>query len=377
MTDVTGQGELRVGPATAAGLDGFAETPVIDAPDDAGWREEIGLLPRRPAAIARWVAFTIVLLILPQILGVYWLSQVNYVLIYTLAGMGLQILLGYTGQISIAHAAFMGIGAYACNYFENHGLDFPLAFLAAGLLTGAIGAAVAGPARRVSGLSLLVATMAFTFIVQEAIERWTPVTGGTNGVLLKDMDLFGVVLKSATSHYYLYLGVVAVSLGVAFNILRSPLGRAMNAVRDSEVAARSMGVNLSRVKTIAFGVSAMFGAFAGSLYAHQITFISPDQFSLSLSLDLIVMLVVGGAGSIAGIVLGAIFLVVLPELLDYLFSAISAQGQPIGARPILEGGILILIMLFEPWGLYGLWLRLKRRIMSARRAAATEGGHAA
>ncbi|HVV93798.1 MAG TPA: branched-chain amino acid ABC transporter permease [Hyphomicrobiales bacterium] len=366
-------------PDPAAIAVGVAERPAIDAPDTALWKTEIGVLPHTPAAILRWAVFAIVLLLLPQVLGPYWLSQINYVLIYTLAGMGLQILLGYTGQISIAHAAFMGIGAYACAYFERLGMDFPLAFLAAAFLTGAVGAAIAGPARRVSGLSLLVASMAFNFIVQQAIERWTPVTGGDNGLSLLDLDLFGLPIKGIGAHYYLYLGVVAVSLWVAFNILRSPLGRAMNAVRDSEVAARSMGVDIARIKTIAFGLSAFFGAFAGALYAHQITFISPDQFGLQLSLDLIVMLVVGGAGSLAGIVLGAIFLVVVPELLDYVLALFSSTGEPPGARPILEGGLLIIVMLFEPWGLYGLWLRLKRRLFTRRRAGAPAagGGHAA
>jgi branched-chain amino acid transport system permease protein len=145
-------------------------------------------------------------------------------------------------------------------------------------------------------------------------------------------------------------------------------------VRDSEVAAKSMGVDIARIKTIAFGVSAFFGAFAGALYAHQITFFSPDQFGLQLSLDLIVMLVVGGAGSLAGIVLGAIFLVVLPELLDYVLALLTSTGEPPGARPILEGGLLIIVMLFEPWGLYGLWLRLKRRLLAAWARPAAAGG---
>jgi branched-chain amino acid transport system permease protein len=366
--------DAEVPPDPAAVTLGVTQRPALDAPDEALWKTEIGFLPRTPAAIARWGVFAVVLLILPQVLGPYWLSQVIYVLIYTLAGMGLQLLLGYTGQISIAHAAFMGIGAYACNYFEQMGLDFPLAFFAAALLTGAVGAAIAGPARRVSGLSLLVASMAFNFIIQQAITRWTPVTGGDNGMSLSDMDLFGLPVKSIGAHWYLYLGVVAVSLWIAFNILRSPLGRAMNAVRDSEVAAKSMGVDIARIKTIAFGLSAFFGAFAGALYAHQITFISPDQFGLQLSLDLIVMLVVGGAGSLAGIVLGAIFLVVVPELLDYVLAMFTASGEPPGVRPIMEGALLIIVMLFEPWGLYGLWLRLKRRLLAARRRPAAAGG---
>jgi branched-chain amino acid transport system permease protein len=327
------------------------------------YRDELALLPRRGGAIARWLVAGAALLVLPLFAGDYLVTQLNFVLIYAIAGIGLQLLMGYTGQISLAHAAFLAIGAYACGYAELHGVTFALAALIAIVVATAIGVVAARPALRVSGNSLMVATIAVSFIIQEIATRWTAVTGGNGGMSLSPIRAFGMLLLEPLQLYYLYLPLLLVGLWIAANALRSPLGRAMMAVRDSEVAARSIGVDIARTKTIAFGLSAAYGGLAGALYAHQITYISPEQFGLDLSLELTIMLMVGGVGSLPGVILGAIFTVMLPEALGFVFQLFGSSGSgPTGVRPIVEGGILILIMLFEPFGIYGIWQRLRRRL---------------
>jgi branched-chain amino acid transport system permease protein len=325
--------------------------------------DEIALLPRRKAVIARWLVSGVVLLAIPLLAGDYLVTQLNFVLIYAIAGLGLQLLMGYTGQLSLAHAAFLAIGAYGCAYLEQHGITFALAALLAIVITTAVGVVAARPALRVSGNSLMVATIAVSFIIQEIATRWTAVTGGNSGMSIPPIQVLGVALLEPRQLYYLYLPLLLAGLWIAANALRSPLGRAMMAVRDSEVAARSIGVDVARTKTIAFGLSAAYGGLAGALYAHQITYISPEQFGLDLSLELTIMLMVGGVASLPGVVLGAIFTVMLPEALGFVFQLFGAGGSgPTGVRPIIEGGALILIMLFEPFGIYGIWLRLRGRL---------------
>jgi len=335
------------------------------------YRDEISVLPRRPAAILRWLICAAVLLVLPLVAGDYLITQANFIIIYAIAGLGLQILIGYTGQLSLGHAAFVAIGAYACGYLEKIGVPFPAALPGAIAVTTMFGTVMARPALRISGHSLLVATIAMAVIVQEIATRWSSVTGGNSGMMISSIKLFGLTLARPADLYYFYLPLLVGGLLIAANVLRSPLGRAMTAVRDSEVAARSMGVDVARTKTIAFGLSAAFAGLAGALYAHQIRYISPEQFTIELSTQFLIMLMVGGVGSLAGVVFGAVFMVMLPEALGLVFQAFGSSGSgPTGARPIIEGSILILIMLYEPFGIHGILLRVKAHIRRRRVAMA-------
>ncbi|MCX7213099.1 MAG: branched-chain amino acid ABC transporter permease [Burkholderiales bacterium] len=300
------------------------------------------------------------LLIAPLLLPEYWLAQLSFVLIYSIVGLGLMLLAGFTGQVSIGHAAFMGVGAYAQAYLTNHGIPFFVALAIGMTLSAAVGVIVGAPALRVKGIYLGIATLSFGFIVEEVFARWEDVTGGNAGLSVKPPEIFGLTLDTDSSFYYLCLGLcVIVTLGV-LNLLRAPTGRAFVAIRDSEISAQSMGINLARYKGLAFAISAAVAGIAGALYAHKMRFISPDQFSLIQSIDLLLLVVVGGLGFVHGAFLGAIFLITLPQLIalgkDYLPDAI---GGAAGLQAVIYGIVLVAFVLFEPLGLYGRWLKIR------------------
>jgi len=282
------------------------------------------------------------------------------VLIYSIVGLGLMLLAGFTGQVSIGHAAFLGTGAYTQAVLTGMGVPFVLSMAAAAALSAAVGVVVGVPALRVKGIYLGIATLAFGFIVEEVLARWESVTGGNAGKHVKAPDLFGFKLDSSESFYYLCLVLcVLVTLGV-LNLLRSPTGRAFVAIRDSEISAQSMGINLAYYKGLSFAISAALAGVAGALYAHKLRFISPDQFSLIQSVDLLLLIVVGGLGFVHGAFLGAIFLITMPQLIalgkDYLPPVI---GQAAGLQGVVYGVVLIAFVLFEPLGLYGRWLKIR------------------
>ena len=302
----------------------------------------------------------LVLLAAPWLVPEYWLAKLTFILIYAIAGLGLMLLSGFTGQFSIGHAAFLGVGAYTQAVTTNLGLPFPFALLLAGLLSAAVGVVVGLPALRVKGIYLGIATMAFGFIVEEGFARWDSVTGGNSGMRVKAPDMFGWILNSGAEFYLLCLVItVAATLGI-LNLLRSSTGRAFVAIRDSEISAQSMGINLARYKTLSFAISAALAGFAGALYAHKLHFISPDQFNILQSIDLLLMVVIGGLGSVHGAFLGAIFLISMPQLIamakDYL-PAVVAQAP--GLQGLVYGVVLIGFVLFEPMGLYGRWLKVR------------------
>ena len=272
------------------------------------------------------------LVVAPWLLPEYWLAQLSFVLIYAIVGLGLMLLAGFTGQVSIGHAAFLGVGAYTQAYLTNHGWPFPLALVAAMVLSAATGVVVGVPALRVKGIYLGIATLAFGFIVEEVFARWESVTGGNAGLHVKAPDLFGWKLDDDASFYYLCLVLcVVVTLGV-LNLLRSPTGRAFVAIRDSEISAQSMGINLAYYKGLSFAISAALAGVAGALYAHKLRFLSPDQFSLVQSVDLLLLVVVGGLGFVHGAFLGAIFLITMPQLIaigkDWLPESIGQAAGP-------------------------------------------------
>ena len=330
-----------------------------------------------------WYGLLGVLLVAaPWLIEEYWLAQLTFMLIYGIAGLGLMLLAGFTGQFSIGHAAFLGTGAYTEAVLINAGVPLPLALLAAAGLSAAVGLVVAVPALRLKGIYLGIATLAFGFIVEEVFARWDSVTGGNSGLLVKSPELFGWRLGSGGGFYFLCL-VVAVlcTLGI-LNLLRSPTGRAFVAIRDSEISAQSMGIHLARYKSLSFAISAALAGLGGALYAHKITFLSPDQFGILQSIDLLLLVVIGGLGSVHGAFLGAIFLIAMPQLIgigkDYLPDAI---GQAPGLQGFVYGAVLIAFVLFEPLGLYGRWIKLRtwlqlfpfyRRGMFARQKSFTK-----
>jgi branched-chain amino acid transport system permease protein len=297
----------------------------------------------------------------PWVVGEYWLSQLSFVGIYVMAGTGLMLLAGYAGQVSLGHAAFFAAGAYTETILLQHGWPFPLTLVAAAGLAAVVGVAIGLPALRLSGIYLAIATLAFAFIVEEALARWESVTNGNNGLTVPPARLGPLELPpTGPLFYYAMLAVAVLLMLAAINLLRSPTGRAFVAIRDSEIAAQSLGINLAWYKTVAFTLSAGYTGVAGAFYAHQLQFISPEAFTIVLSIELLVMIVVGGLGSLHGAVYGAVFIIVLPEIIavakDYLPEAIASQP---GLKPLLFGLIIIGFMLYEPLGLYGRWRKVK------------------
>ncbi|QLH70398.1 branched-chain amino acid ABC transporter permease [Rhodopseudomonas palustris] len=340
------------------------------------------LFPSKNAAF--WYAVLVAALIAaPYVLESYYLSQLVFVLIYAIVGIAMNVLSGQAGQVSIGHAAFMAIGAYSAAVAEKYGLPLPVYLVLAGGFTGLIGYLVGLPALRLHGIYLAIATLAFAFIVEEIVTRWESVTNGNEGLMLGAPSLFGLKL-GAQGFYYLCLGVTVVVILAAINILRSPTGRAFLAIRDSETAARSMGIDTARYKTRAFAISAAFTGLAGVLYAHKLSFISPEMFSLSMSIEFVMIIIIGGVLSLRGAVFGAIFMIIVDPILivvkdkvpqltlgamqgvglsDQLTDAIQAgvvrvAGAP-GLKSLIFGLIIILFIIFEPMGLDGRWARVK------------------
>ncbi|MGC1175213.1 branched-chain amino acid ABC transporter permease [Polaromonas sp.] len=308
-----------------------------------------------------WYSALVLLLVAaPWLFAEYWLAQLTFILIYSIAGLGLMLLAGFTGLFSLGHAAFLGVGAYTQAVMTNAGVPFPIALACATGLSAAVGLVVGLPALRVKGIYLGIATLSFGFIVEEVFARWEKVTGGNSGIHVKVPDLFGWKLSSGEEFYFLCL-VIAIGATLAIlNLLRSPTGRAFVAIRDSEISAQSMGIHLARYKTLSFALSAALAGIAGALYAHKLQFISPDQFNILQSIDLLLMIVVGGLGSVHGAFLGAIFLISMPQAIalikDYLPAFI---GQAPGLQGLVYGLVLIGFVLFEPLGLYGRWLKIR------------------
>ncbi len=305
------------------------------------------------------------LLLLALFAGPLWLDrfllgEFAFVFIYAIAGLGLMVLVGYTGLVSLGHAAFLAIGAYVHAYFLNQGLPFPVTMVIATLFSALVGGLIAIPALRMTGIYLAVATLAFAVIVEQVLVHWESVTGGFRGMPVPRPELFGVNFASPTVFYFMCLVLLLGSMILVMNLLRSPAGRAMTAVRDSETSAESMGIHLARTKTLAFALSAGFTGLAGALFAHRLTYLAPDAFTIITSIQLLLMVVVGGLGSLHGVIYGAIFIGLLPQgIAIFRDSVPAAVAQIPGLEPAIFGLILILFLIYEPLGIYGRWRKVR------------------
>ena len=332
---------------------------------------------------ASWyVLLAVAVLVLPAVLPAYYVGETTWVFIYAITGVSLMVLVGYTGLVSLGHAAFLGIGAYAHAYFLQHGLPWVVSATLAISLTTACGLVVGLPALRMTGIYLAIATLAFSVIIQEVFSRWESVTHGLSGMAVGKAVIFGVSFADDRAFYYLCLFFLVVALWLTRNLLRAPTGRAWIAIRDSEIAAQSMGVNLAIYKSMAFAYSAGLMGLAGVLFAHKIAFLAPDIFTILLSIQLLLLVIVGGLGSLHGAVFGAIFVALLPPVIAILRDSIPASfydvakvsgivplawiGDGIGnflKKPGVEAGIfgliLVTVILVEPLGMYGRWVKLR------------------
>ena len=296
----------------------------------------------------------------PWLLEDYGLAQLTFVLIYSVVGLGLMLLAGYTGLFSLGHAAFLGVGAYTQAFLTNAGWPFPIALACAAGLSAMSGVVVGLPALRVKGIYLGMATLAFGFILEEVFARWESVTGGNAGMNVKSPNVLGWAVDSSSEFYALCLVITVVCTLAILNLLRSPTGRAFVAIRDSEISAQSMGIHLAYYKTLSFAISAALAGIGGALYGHNMRFLSPEQFNIIQSIDLLLMVVIGGLGSIHGVFFGAIFLITMPQLISAakpLLPMVVAEAP--GLKSAVYGLVLVLFVLFEPMGMYGRWLKIR------------------
>ncbi len=328
---------------------------------------DINLMHSREQGL--WYGILLVVsILLPQLIGPYWIGEMTNVLIWAVAGMGLMVLVGQTGQASLGHAAFLAVGCYANTLLQQRlGLPFIVAFPLAGLISGVAGAMIAVPMTRLTGIYLAIGTLALSILVDEAIVLAAPLTGGVNGLFPPTVEIFGLQIDryAAPDRFYWLVLVVTLLVVLAYrNMLRTPLGRSFAAVRDSEVSARAMGVNVARTKAVAFGVSTAITGLAGALMGQYAGIFNNESFNIIISIQLLLMIVIGGLGSIHGAFFGAIVVALLPQVLSMLrdwvasFSGGSGVAVP-GLESGIFGAILILFILFEPMGIYGRWIKIR------------------
>jgi branched-chain amino acid transport system permease protein len=279
---------------------------------------------------------------------------------------GLNILTGYCGQLSIGHVAFMAVGGYTSAVLTAKlGWSFWAALPCAALMAGAIGLLFGLPSLRVKGFYLIMATIAAHFIIIWVIIQLRSLTGGADGMSVPRIAIGDFVFKSKSSYFYLVMIIACLSTFLAINIVRSRAGRAFIAIRDNEIAAEVMGVNLWAYKLLAFFIGCVFAGVAGSLLVHYIAFASVDQFPFMNSIWYLGMLIVGGMGTTTGVIFGTVFLKLLDELvtiagpaLAAIFPAIAAQAAA-SLSLIMRGVVIILFLIFEPRGLHHWWERIK------------------
>jgi branched-chain amino acid transport system permease protein len=301
---------------------------------------------------------------LPPFLSSYYHFIAGLALINVIVSIGLNIVIGNAGQISMCQASFVAIGAYATTYFSTQlGINYWVALPLGGLFTAASGCLVGFPALRLRGFYLAVATLGFLEFSQILIDNLPSITGGVRGMSSPRPSLFGEKLSKDLYFYYAILAISLVSAWCAVSILHSPTGRAFNAIRNSEAASQTLGVPLARTKLIAFVIAAFYAGIGGGLYASLVGFIDPLEFNLETSVRGIIFITVGGLGSVAGSVIGAIVFSILPELLRRFKEY----------NELVFGAILLVTLIFMPHGIVGLGPAIRRSLARLRNASPAGG----
>jgi branched-chain amino acid transport system permease protein len=310
----------------------------------------------KPRTSGSWAAALVGLCLLlaclaPLGLNGYALYLLTLTGTFALVALGLNLLTGYAGQISLCHASLFGVGAYATAILtQKVGLPYLVSLFAGALFTTAIGAVAAIPALRLKNIYLAIATLGFGVVLQKIIFEWRSLTGGGGGLALTALNIGGHEVGAA-GLYYLTLAFTILGLVGAWNISRGRTGRALLVIRESEVAAGSLGIHAPRYKVTVFAFSAFYAAIAGGLFAYLVRYLNPESFSVGLSISFLSMVVIGGLGTIGGSILGAVFYVIVPELLRGIK---DAPG-------LVFGLLLVIVMVFIPHGLWGMLRRLWRR----------------
>ncbi|MDR5708830.1 MAG: branched-chain amino acid ABC transporter permease [Armatimonadota bacterium] len=309
---------------------------------------------RLVSGAAGWTALIVllgVLAALPLFAPRYVIYVATLVGVHGIVAVGLNLLMGYAGQVSLGHAGFVAIGAYAHGLFLTRlGWGFGPALVAAAGLSGLAGSLLGLPALRLAGPYLAVATLGFGLAVHQVLVNWEALSGGRSGLFFPEVSVLGGSLRDERVLYWVVLTVAVFLVLGAYRLVRSYIGRAFVAIRDSEISASTVGIHLTAYKTLAFGISALYAGAAGALLGHLMGFLEPQLFTLFESIYFLAMVVVGGLGSVSGSLLGAVLLTLLPQ-------ALSGLGE---ALNVVYGLILLLVLRFDPGGLYARWLRIRR-----------------
>jgi len=311
------------------------------------YREDLRFA-RKPITWILLGALLVGLLALPWYAHTSWVVRLTVIALYAIGVMGQNILIGYTGQISFGQAGFLAIGAYTFGHLKLLGVPFFLALLGAGITAGLAGVIVGFPSLRLKGPYLAIATLGFGIAVYQIFANSEVLSGGRSGLPVPKLEpAFG--LSREVYVYYIYLGLLLVFTVAAYNLISSYVGRAFVAIRDSDIAAEVMGVNLARYKLLAFAVSSFYTGVHGGLFAQFLGHLEPQTFNVAESLTLFVAVIVGGLASIEGSILGATFVILVPTLLsEYRWFV-----------PVLFGATILVVLIFEPLGLAGRWLKTR------------------
>ncbi len=324
-----------------------------------------------PTATSRNAVVLSVLLLCcaPLVLDRYGLNLLIQIGYLGIAALGLNVLVGFTGQISIGHAAFFGFGAFASAWLNNN-YDVPVALSIplAGAMTTAVGLVFGLPAARLKGLYLAIATLAAQYILQDFFARAEWFSGGVHGTIANAFNLFGFAFDTDRTYFYVVLAYVIICYLLVTNLMRTRDGRAFIAVRDHYLSAEMMGINLAKYRTLSFGIAAFFAGIGGALYAHYLQFVSVEGFTILFSIQFLGMIIIGGLGSISGTLMGTAFMVLLPEAMEGLTSSLAGGpiDQALGLknnisylREMAIGLVIILFLIFEPDGLSHRWKQIK------------------
>ena len=326
---------------------------------DTSYRDGHTLLRYAPGKLA-YGLLLIALCMVPWLLPKFLIGELSYVFIMCIASLGLMVLVGYTGQVSLGHSAFIAIGAYAHGWFLTQNVPFLLSLVLTMGLAGLVGLVIGLPAIRVSGLYLAMVTLAFAILTEHVIGRWKSVTGGFNGMTVNSPVIGGMDFSKLQSFYYLCLVVLVLVVLGLLNLMRAKTGRAFMGIRDSEAAAYSLGIWVAGYKVLAFVVSAMITGLDGALLAHHVGFLTPEGFGLILSLELVLMVTIGGLGSVRGAILGAMLISMLPTFISRIKPFLPDQiSKQFGLEIFVFGLVLALFVLFEPKGLNGRWIKFR------------------
>ena len=325
-----------------------------------------------PLPIARWTVAALAVVffaVIPLALHQYYLSIANLVWIAVIGALGLNILVGYTGQVSIGHGAFMSVGAYtAANLAIRLGSPWPVNLLAGGLMAALVGAVVGIPSLRIKGLYLAIATLAGQLIIEWTINHVTFISGGVQASIDVPRPRLGsYVLSSQREMYYFLLVFVVLAIVGTLNLVRSRIGRAFIAIRDQDIAAEIIGINIFRYKLLAFAISSFYAGVTGVLYTYYLGIANYEQFQIGVSIDYLAMIIIGGLGSILGSIFGAFFVTLLPIAIRYAMEAFGGlffAPQTVlnlipNLRLMLFGALIIFFLIVEPEGLNRLWRNIR------------------